>query len=238
MENVVKYFQEIMTIVKSEEDNFRKKTSDYFDFVKTFAKIESDHNEELACFNSNKFNYFKYVHVDENLITDIIAEMLDIKGAHGQKELFLNLFLELLLIPLPFNKPPSSITREVRTIQHINALRKMDILIDWIEGYGIMIENKPKAYDQDKQLKDYSENLINRYGTANFLMIYLSNGYPSEKSIPKEELDKLILSKQFLHITYQGGFNDWLKNCINSCQSEKYKWFLKDFLAYTLNNYI
>jgi len=166
-----------MSAVKTEEDIFLKKVSDYFDFVKTFAKIERDHNEELESFNSNKFNYFKYVNVYENLITDIIAEMLDIKGAHGQKELFLNLFLELFLIHIPLNKPPTSIAREVRTTQHINGLRKMDILIDWIEGYGIMIENKPKAYDQDKQLKDYSENLINRYGATNFLMIYLSNKY-------------------------------------------------------------
>ena len=72
------------------------------------------------------------------------------------------------------------------------------------------------------------------------LQIYLSNKghFPSEVSISKDYREKLEQNNQFLHITYYDEFKKWLDNCINICQSEKYKWFLKDFINNTLNNYL
>jgi len=51
-------------------------------------------------------------------------------------------------------------------------------------------------------------------------------------------LNEMKTKNQFLHITYNEKFKSWIELCINDCKSEKYKWFLKDFLHYILNNYL
>jgi hypothetical protein len=215
---------------------FEKNVQSYFDDSNNFLEIHNHYQKEIERYTSINFNLFKFIYVDENKISEIIVDILNPNGEHGQGNLFLNVFLEILGIPKKDKLP--LIDREVLTRQHVNNLRRMDILIDWFD-FGIMIENKPRYDDKTNQLKDYAEDLGNKYGVNNFVMVYLSNDghLPSEVSISKELKEELEIKNQFIHITYNDKFKKWIEKCINVCQSDKYKWFLKDFLDYTLNKY-
>ncbi len=237
MNNVEIYFQDIIKEKESVINSFEKNVSNYFSEIIYFSKIHKQYENELERYTSLKFNVFRYVKVNENKISEIIVDILKPNGEHGQNSLFLDEFLKILEIP-KINKIPTIYT-EMLTRQHIKNLRKMDILIDWSD-FGIMIENKPRYDDKNDQLKHYAENLKNRYGEKNFVMVYLSNDghFPPEKSISKQKREELEGKKQFIHITYNNELKKWIEICINICQSEKYKWFLRDFLDNTLNNYL
>ncbi len=214
---------------------FEKNLNSYFNDVIFQAKIYKEYQEKLAEQTSFEFNVFNYISLDENQISQIITDILQPIGKHGQKNIFLTNFLNILKISIPSKNIPT-IKTEVVTSNHIHNLRRMDILIDWGD-FGVMIENKPYADDGENQLNDYAENLENRYGKDNFVMIYLSheNKIPSENSILKELREELESKKQFFHITYQKEFKQWIEQCILICQSQKYKYFLTDFLNKILN---
>ena len=236
MDNVEIYFRDIIKEKETVINSFEKNVNNYFSDIIYFSKIHKQYEHELERYTSLKFNVFRYVNVNENKISEIIVDILKPNGEHGQNSLFLDEFLKILEIPKR-NKIPT-INTEVLTRQHINNQRRMDILIDWSD-FGIMIENKPRDDDKEDQLKDYAQDLNNKYNNG-FVMVYLSNDghFLSEKSISKQEREKLEKNNQFKHITYNNEFKKWIENCINICQSEKYKWFLKDFLDNTLNNYL
>lgn len=222
-----------------EQQNLNK-VSTFFEQIIFFNNIYKKYKYETEKVTSNRFNIFKYIWIDENIMSDIIAEMLNHAGEHGQGGLFLKLLCETLEITsINKDRHPVSVEREVRTRQHTKNLRRMDILIDWID-FGIMIENKPRPKDQENQLINYCEDLQNKYGEEKFILIYLSKQeyLPSESSLPKKKKIELESKKQFIHMDYQNKFSDWINRCINNCQSEKYKWFLKDFLNHILNNYL
>jgi hypothetical protein len=214
-----------------------KNIENYYSETSNLIDIHNHYEKELEKYTSLNFNIFRYINVNENKISEIIVDILNPKGEHGQGSIFLNEFLQILGIDKRDKTP--TINTEVLTRQHINNLRRMDILIDWID-FGIMIENKPRYDDKSDQLKDYAEDLKNKYGKRNFAMVYLSNDghFPSEKSISKELKQELETNNQFVHITYNDKFKKWIEKCVILCQSEKYKWFLKEFLDNTLNNYL
>ncbi len=82
-----------------------------------------------------------------------MVDILRPYGEHGQGPVFLDEFLKLINFQKTTKIP--TIDTEVLTRQHVNNLRRMDILIDWSD-FGIMIENKPRYDDKDDQLKDYA----------------------------------------------------------------------------------
>jgi len=108
----------------------------------------------------------------------------------------------------------------------------MDILINWVK-FGILIENKPWAHDQKLQLEDYSE-YMKRHFKENFLIIYLTKEgeSPSEDSISSITLNDLKSKGQYKEISYTVDFKNWILNCVNICQSDKFRWFLRDFINY------
>ncbi len=235
MDNVETFYYEIIKEKSKRLEKFERTASNFFNDIGFFSKIQRQYENELEKFTSYKFNTFKYIRVNENLISEIIVDILRPYGQHGQGSVFLEEFLKIIKIP-NINKYPN-IETEVLTRQHINSLRRMDILIDW-NDFGIMIENKPRYDDKKDQLKDYAEDLKVKFNNK-FAIVYLSNDhFPSEISISKEFREKLEKNNQYIHITYNNEFKKWIEICINLCQSEKYKWFLKDFLEYILNNYL
>jgi hypothetical protein len=54
------------------------------------------YSRETELYLSNRFNVFNYIKPDENKLSTIIADLLDVHGGHGQGSVFLNSFLELL----------------------------------------------------------------------------------------------------------------------------------------------
>ena len=134
----------------------------YFSELRFRFDILKKHSLESDLFLSTRFNVFDYVYVDENRLSDIIADLLNPNGKHGQSDLFLNEFIKIINRKDLIQNSPPKVEREIGTTFISRTQRRMDILIEWAT-YGIMIENKPWAYDQYEQILDYKKNLERKF---------------------------------------------------------------------------
>ncbi len=107
--------------------------------------------DEITKHSGENFNIFSVLGVGEKELSHskIIAELLNPKGAHGQGDIFLKLFLESIEIT-DFN----IVNAKVRTeVSYYNG--RLDIIIENGKQQTIFIENKIWATDQPKQLSRY-----------------------------------------------------------------------------------
>src|SRR5205823_11569879 len=104
--------------------------------------------------SATAFNVFKLIEPDENRLSDIIADLLEPNGTHGQGELFLRLLCEQLgpRCTIKLSKSPT-VQREAPTFGILKFRRRIDILVDTDDL--IAIENKVNSPEQADQVKDY-----------------------------------------------------------------------------------
>lgn len=210
--------------------------------MKDFAKELKAANEK---FQQEKkegrcdFNIFEALKVEmkENYHSAFLAYLLDSNKGHYQT-IFLEKFLERITNTPGFktklknfkSKDCESITTESSTHQN----RRIDILMEFKNGYYIMIENKINACDQVAQIRDYVESLHKQGVKAKqILVIYLTkdNAEPSEISLGKEweiQQHKIVDSSgtpkaskaYYLGISYEW-IKEWLKkDCLKSIEKE------------------
>lgn len=184
---------------------------------------------------ARKFDFFRFIDLNENRMSDVFAYLLNPDETHGQGELFLGKFLEDVTDEwLPnSSRYPVRIGREVLTPRN----RRIDIEIAFQSDDGpaaIAVENKPWAGDQDQQLSDYAEHLESEsMYKGRFKLIYLTpNGEkPSEASIAPEERKKREDAKQLDYASIRKWASDtgWLKRAESEVKAERVRWFVSDF---------
>ena len=154
-----------------------------------------------------KFNLVELISPKELQLSKIIAEFLNPIGTHEQGNLFLDIFLNQFFKKLKV--PKSNITVKTELGQNVNG--QIDIFIDFNNEFGIVIENKPFAEDQDQQIIRYVEYLENNYSDE-YLIIYLSKSGqgPSNKSLPKKDRERI--GAKFSVISYEN-IKNWLVKC-------------------------
>ncbi len=218
------------------------KLENFFSTLNFNIKNFNEAKKRLNVYLAKDFNVFvDYICPDENAISDMIADLLNPAGSHGQRSAFLKKFLEFINEKLPeklfveFDK--CTVTREDRA-RHIGTTkRKIDITLDFGK-IGIGIENKPWDRDQKNQVKDYAENLKKKYADK-YIIIYLSGdgNPPSSKSIDEQTRKELEDKDKLLVFSYGDDLKNWLENCYKECKAEKMRWFLHDFIDYIETNF-
>jgi hypothetical protein len=193
----------------------------------TAARDEIRRNELL---HATRFNVFGYIRPDENRLSDIIADLLDPRGTHGQGDAFLRLFGTELGIELPDDLAGTTVTREEPTTLLANPLRRIDVVIDFGSS-GLAIENKPWAGEQVDQVKDYLDQLTRRYGDQ-FVLVYLTGDGSPPPSVPLAELDWLERKGRFRLLPYPTGFSAWLEACAARSEADPVRWLLSHFRRY------
>ena len=145
------------------------------------------------------FNAFEILYALELPFSRMIGEFLNPSGTHSQGRIFLDLFIETFFQSDVVLKKIQKVNLK---LEHAIDNGRIDILIDFDGKFGVAIENKPYANDQDKQIMRYCEYLSSTYGNTNFMMLYLSadGSDPTNVSLTKEEREKL--GKQFKSISY------------------------------------
>lgn len=192
--------------------------------------------DDLAEYSGEHYNVFDILGVttDELSHSAILTNLLNAKGKHGQKELFLELFLKE--IKQKFGDSDKKIVLENFNIKISFAVKekytgrvdyeadqggRIDIIIN--DGKNnIIIENKIYAGDQPKQLVRYNEHDKN----APILYLTLEGKEPSDNSI-----GNLVLNKDFICISYTTDIKVWLENCIKEMAN-------KPIIRETLNQYL
>lgn len=161
------------------------------------------------------FNLIELLSPKELQLSKIIAEFLNPDGTHEQGSLFLDIFLDQFFTKRKF--PTKNISVKTEHAKNVNG--QIDIFIDFNNEFGIAIENKPFAEDQDEQIIRYVEYLENNYSDQ-YLMIYLSESgqVPSEKSLPQKDRERI--GSKFSIISYQY-LRNWLISCADKTKDRK-----------------
>jgi hypothetical protein len=182
---------------------------------------------------ATRFNVFNLIDPDENKLSDVLGDLLDPKGDHGQGDLFLRLlFKQLDLGSEAKLTKDATVQREVPTHGILKYLRRIDVLVE--AGMLLAIENKVDSIDQPEQVKDYLEHLrhCTRVRPALSILIYLTRDGRPPESISREVVDQEVVGKRLCCWSYGRHLRAWLEACRSQCEAPRIRDFLSDFVRY------
>jgi len=127
-------------------------------------------------FAALRFRIFDLFAPGENTLSNILRELLDPRGTHGQGVVFLAKFLEKIGFPQQTREAlaGAKVVRECPTHER----RRIDLVID-APCFLIGIENKPWARLLPDQLEDYYNDLANRVNERPMKLVFLSGQDPN-----------------------------------------------------------
>jgi len=192
--------------------------------------------DDLAEYSGEQYNVFDVLGVTSNELSHsaILTNLLNAKGKHGQKEIFLNIFLNLIKDKFEESNQKSIL----ENFEAVNSFAvkekyagkvnyeaeeggKIDIVIN--DGKNnIIIENKIYAGDQPKQLIRYNQH----DKTAPIIYLTLMGDEPSDES--KGALKSGI---DYICVSYKDTIKDFLERSIKEMAN-------KHLIRETLNQYL
>jgi hypothetical protein len=220
----------------------------FFDGLAYRLEVFQSAKKQINRYIASDFNVFSYIWADEQRLSDILRDLLNPDGPHGQGDTFLRKFLHLIGCETAYHPGDTvTVSREVPTHRIQRTQRGLDLLID-IRRHGqsvegIAIENKPWALDQEAQIADYLHHLARSYANGHYRIVYLTkNGTPpsphsTENAEELQQQDKLLLMA-YASVPTMRVYNllEWLDTCHHACQSEKVRWFVRDLIQYIQQN--
>jgi hypothetical protein len=206
----------------------------FFSVLREKRKAFADNYAYFAPQLAPRFNSFNFICPDEMKLSKILAMLLNPKGDHAQGDLFLRLFFSEIDIAYPSDTNRIEVDFEVAT----NKSRRIDIVVTFDNHFGLAIENKPWAYDQNKQLSDYAKHMESKFG-ENWCLIYLSgtDSNPKEDSATFAQIAEWKSKNQYQKINFRH-IVEWLKNCEARCKADHVRHFLRDFIDYCENEFL
>ena len=195
--------------------------------------------EQIEELTGENFNVFDILGVRSNELShsSFICYLLDVKGKHGQKDLFLKLFIKQL--ENRFTGDKAQVLNKFQTershsitemslgnkTQDVSNGGRIDIIIK--DGTNnIIIENKIYASDQEKQLVRY----FNHDRNAPLLYLTLGDEMPSKDSISHGQI-KLKENIDFISISYKNDIKNWIEESIKAVYD-------KPLIRETLRQYV
>ena len=160
------------------------------------GKIETI--EELSKHKGDKFNIFSILGIQRKEVEThsfLLYELMNPKGSHFQKELYLKIFIEEVLKIDDFEFINVKVDRE-KIIP--NSKRKIDFTIE-NNKYYIAIEMKIDANDQKEQIFDYYKYLENQCKEPKLYYLTLDGKEASENSSKGVEYEKISFSYHILN---------------------------------------
>lgn len=230
-----RFFQDVRPLLDSPSQDTCNEQSfaSFFSGAKQVIDAAAIREREQNRLHAHRFNVMSWIEPDENKLSDLLAELLDPRGRHGQGDRFLRLLLDLLGMPSGGSLTElATIQREAPTHGIEKYRRRIDILIE--SSMIVAIENKIDSPDQKDQVKDYLDHLhyLSQGWTTPALLIYLTpNGRRPTSLSPTERREQK--EKRRLHCwSYRGQLRAWLETCRAVCEADKIRHFISDFVAY------
>jgi len=176
------------------------------------------------------FSVFDFIAPSENVLSDILASLLDPEGKHGQSDRFLRSLLAKVAPKRVTESGDLVVVREALTYTNPKNPRRIDIVATF-HGFTLAIETKKYAKEQKNQIADYCDHL-ERIAGANFCLIFLTRAGEMPESIPRERADALIKAGQLVLLSWKPGVSAWLEASMQDCPAPKIRHFLEDFQTY------
>jgi hypothetical protein len=176
---------------------------------------------------ASEFNVLRYARTDEMGLSQILADLLDPLGPHGQGARFLKCFLKRYWPERTAISAHVKVRTEVATDRIAQRQRRIDIEVDLYDCV-LAIENKPWAADQRGQIRDYLDHLKSTGRPYKLLYLAGHDGQqPSEDSIATAER-KVHIEDKVLGLTSFHEVREWLRDCLRCCENERVSMFLRD----------
>jgi len=205
------------------------KVREFFSQLAFKIEISERMQKDLDVYLATGLNIVRnYIQPDENRVSDILRDLLDPSGPHGQGSVFLQSFLETIGVEGMRLHPDSAAIRE----HYTNERRRLDLLVTFENGAAIGIENKLDAEDQERQVEDYCDYLSLQF--PQHILFYLTgDGHdPPPYSISSSRLVQLKAANTLQCISYQNQILRWLEVCLKECKADKIRWFLIDLFDF------
>ena len=207
----------------------------FFQEVASICALEQAQQEERNRKGEN-FNLFSILSIERYELkhSALIANLLDPKGSHGCGDAFLRAFFEIALkgtaYPFESSTPPNSYTEYYTGPIAGDTGGRIDILVESKSShYGLIIENKIYAGDQDKQLTRYDNYGKEIFGADGYLLVYLTlYGYDASK---ESTATKSAEEVGYLRLSYAEDILRWLEQCARLAYD-------KPLVRESLNQYI
>jgi hypothetical protein len=229
------FFEGLKADLNKHKDSYQTKFNIFFDNLSFKMKLFHEFKKQSNRYLSSDFNVFDTICPDENKLSDIIGNILNINGTHGQAILFLNEFIDFLtrknlLIPTD--------NYDYKVLREVSANGRIDILLE-SDSFALIIENKPFAIDQKDQLNRYYEAMKVKH-KENLAVLYLNKNKELPQNFSDEmkkmALDSLLAGNKLVVVSYFE-LIEYLTLCYQKCESEKFRYFLSDFIEYIRNNF-
>lgn len=207
----------------------------FFQEVASICALEQAQQEERNHKGEN-YNLFSILSIERYELkhSALIANLLDPKGSHGCDDAFLRAFFEIALkgtaYPFESSTPPHSYTEYYTGPIAGDTGGRIDILVESKSShYGLIIENKIYAGDQDKQLTRYDNYGKETFGAGGYLLVYLTlYGYDASK---ESTATKSAEEVGYLRLSYAEDILRWLEQCVRLADN-------KPLVRESLNQYI
>ena len=205
----------------------------FFQEVASICALEQAQQEERNRKGEN-YNLFSILSIERYELkhSALIANLLDPKGSHGCGDAFLRAFFEIALkgtaYPFESSTPPNSYTEHYTGPISGDTGGRIDILVK-SSRYGLIIENKIYAGDQDKQLTRYDNYGKETFGADGYLLVYLTlYGCDASK---ESTATKSAEEVGYLRLSYAEDILRWLEQCVRLADN-------KPLVRESLNQYI
>jgi hypothetical protein len=229
-----------ITTTVSDKEQWRA----FFAGAEIVTKAADSADRKVRLMTGSGFNVFDWIRPIENDLSDIIRDLLDPLGSHGQGDIFLKTaFDELFVLPSDikfsdFTHP--TVIREAATFEN----RRIDIRIDAnanSQFSSIAIENKPWTGEGEQQLDDYAKYLERRSKNRSFCLLVIYGQDLKLSSLRPETRKALEAEHRFHAIPYRCSsgvsLHRWLTRCAEKCHADKVRWFLRDFADYVADQF-
>jgi PD-(D/E)XK nuclease superfamily len=221
-------------------ENIHARLQDFFEGLAHTHRLARAAQARLDLHLATGFSVFNFYRPDENGFSDILKDLLDPNGSHGQGCRFLEAFVEGLgNARLPRDSKLRSIARE-QLASWAGRARRIDLCLvfDRPSDQVLAIENKHWAADQDEQIVDYIACLDARHRDR-WTFVYLSPAGRDPPSLNPEHCRELKATKRLIPLSYCSGGDEtgmsierWCERCIEVAEAERVRSFLRDLLAF------
>lgn len=226
------FFDQFHRIRKQHAGDFNLKLERFFLTINSQITEYKRYRKLTDRFLSPEFNTFNFFKPDENCLSDILADLLDANGTHGQGVLFQKMFIAEL--HNSFNVAGFDSIDILNVHREIWANGRIDVFLE-NRDHAIIIENKPFAGDQKDQLIRYETYV--KLAFHHVILVYISNSNRSPGNLSNESrirLDGLKSENKLIYFNYQK-LRVFLESCSRYCESDRYRIFLKEFVQYIEN---
>ena len=207
----------------------------FFQEVASICALGQAQQEERNRKGEN-YNLFSILSIERYELkhSALIANLLDPKGSHGCGDAFLRAFFEIALKERTYLFEdctlPHSYTEYYTGPIAGDTGGRIDILVESKSShYGLIIENKIYAGDQDKQLTRYDNYGKEIFGADGYLLVYLTlYGYDASK---ESTATKSAEEVGYLRLSYAEDILRWLEQCVRLADN-------KPLVRESLNQYI